>query len=547
MALEVSSAVPSLDKLLKGDWGMDKTVKGELWNLQAELSSMHDFLDDVSSMPPSQLESSVMLRVPQVRELSCAIETRLHSFMEDTFLPGASKRKINHEIATYIKETLIKFMEMHQQYGPYPCRGSLHSTSTWDPGMFAMSPGVSESSLLVGMEGPIAELTNKLSKGDHVSIVGMGGMGKTTLAQAVYGEMKTKGGFDCEAFVFVGLRADMKKVLTNIFDKLHIDIYGHEPDQHQQISQLQNFLVDKRCLFVIDDIWDMETCCFVERVLKGGVGSKLITTTRNLNIAKGVGGVVYTLRPLHPVKAYELLRAKAGAERYEHQFVMVPDKRMLLKCGGVPIAIIMIGRVFVRNQFKGRRRCVGCMSTGRTRAFRYIRKVLSYSFYDLPYNIKQCFLYLSLFPEDHWIEKNMLIWRWVAEGLVPDGLFETGETYFNELLDRCMIQWAVSPLDPSQGGCRVHVLMLDLIRHLSSSENVSTVIGINQQESTSQTGSIHRLAIHKGQNQNTSLEVGDVLSLYACAGSSLPPLRRFKRLRVIDLESCDLSVRDCNL
>ncbi|VAH54958.1 unnamed protein product [Triticum turgidum subsp. durum] len=257
MAFEVDSAVlvpavPSLDKLLKHDWGLDKTVKDELWNLEAELSSMHDFLDDVSSMHPGQLESSVMLRARQVRELSRAIETRLHSFMtrieliKDTFLPAVSTRKINREMASYIKETLTKFTEVHQRYGPYPCSSSLQSTPTCDPRMLAMSTRVSESSLLVGMDGPVAELTNKLSKGGHVSIVGMGGMGKTTLARAVYNNMKMTGGFDCEAFVFIGLRADMKKVLTDIFDELHIDIYGHESDQHQLISQLQNFLVHKR-------------------------------------------------------------------------------------------------------------------------------------------------------------------------------------------------------------------------------------------------------------------------------------------------------------
>ena len=100
MALEVGSAVPSLDKLLQHDWGLDKTVKDKLWSLEAKLSSMHDFLDDVSSMPPGQLEWSVMLMAREVRELYRAIETRLHSFIaridstKDTFLPVMRKRKI---------------------------------------------------------------------------------------------------------------------------------------------------------------------------------------------------------------------------------------------------------------------------------------------------------------------------------------------------------------------------------------------------------------------------------------------------------------------
>ena len=69
-------------------------------------------------------------------------------------------------------------------------------------------------------------------------------MGKTTLAQAVYDKMK--GDFDCEAFVPIGLRVDLKKVLMVIFEELHLEIHGHAPDQDQLTSQLQNFLVNKR-------------------------------------------------------------------------------------------------------------------------------------------------------------------------------------------------------------------------------------------------------------------------------------------------------------
>lgn len=244
-----SAFVPSLGKFLKYEWGLDKTVKKGLRSLEDELMSMHAFLGDVSGMLPDHLESHVKVRACQVRELSHAIETRLHSFMariqstKGTLLSVISKQKINLEIANYIKETLITVKDVRERHGPYPCKSSLESTSTRDvdPCMFAMDTRKSNP---VGLDGAIAELTKKLSLGDHVSIVGMGGMGKTTLALALYDKMK--GGFDCYAFVPIGLRADMKKVLTKIFDELHTEIHGHAPDQHQLISQLQNFLVDKR-------------------------------------------------------------------------------------------------------------------------------------------------------------------------------------------------------------------------------------------------------------------------------------------------------------
>lgn len=226
-------------------------MKDRQWNLEGELYSMHDFLDDVSGMPPYQLESQVKLRAREVRELSHDIETRLHPFVariestKDAKLPAMSKWKINRELASYIKETLIKFKEVRKRHGPYPYKSFLESNSTWEVSTLMLSMDTGESNP-VGLKREIAELTKKLSKGDHVSIVGMGGMGKTTVARAVYD--KIKGDFDCGAFVSIGQRVDMKKILLYIFDGLHVQIHGHEPDQHQLISQLQNFLVGKRLM-----------------------------------------------------------------------------------------------------------------------------------------------------------------------------------------------------------------------------------------------------------------------------------------------------------
>ncbi|XBI60640.1 hypothetical protein VPH35_041549 [Triticum aestivum] len=561
VSTSLSVIMSSLVKLVVNKWCVEKTMKDELTNLYDELMNMDAFLEDVSSVPPDQLESQVKLRAREVRELSHAIGTHLHSFMariestKGALLPSVSKVNIQQEMDRYVKEIMKKVEKVSKRYGPYPCKSALESTSSLEVSTRMFTTDTRESNH-VGLEGAIAELTKKLSKSDHVSIVGMGGMGKTTLARAVYDKMK--GDFDCGAFVPIGQRADMKRVLMYIFDGLHMEIYGHEPDQHQLTNQLQSFLVDKRCLIVIDDIWDKETWNFVELFFKGCAGIKIITTTRNRNIVKGVGVTVYTMKPLSPADSKELLRTKAQVKSHDAEFDTLSDQ-VLRKCGGVPIAITMIGVLLAEHQSKewhGVYDSIGFDEHKEDGAFQHIRKVLSYSYYALPYNIKRCFLYLSLFPEDHWIEKNMLIWRWVAEGLVPERSFEIGETYFKELMDRCMIQWAVSPHDPSQGGCRVHILMLRVIRDLSSSENFSTMLGLDmKQESISRTIPIHRLAIHEGEamvgrSQNSRLlEVREVLSLYAstCPGSSLPPLREFENLRVMDLERCDLSLRDSNL
>ncbi|KAG2565972.1 hypothetical protein PVAP13_7NG155217 [Panicum virgatum] len=111
-----------------------------------------------------------------------------------------------------------------------------------------------------------------------------------------------------------------------------------------------------------------------------------------------------------------------------------------------------------------------------------IRKILLLSYYDLPPHLKTCLLYLSVFPEDYEIKKDRLIWRWVAEGFVQQArgdqsFLEIGESYFNELLNRCLIQPAdMDDLDGTPHACRVHDIVLDLIISLSAEECFITTI-----------------------------------------------------------------------
>jgi len=255
MALEVGSvvfrtAVPSLVKLLKYEWGLDKTVKQGLTSLEAELRGMQAFLEDVSGMPPDQLSRQVKLLADEVRELCYSMEKHLHSFIariESTKggpLSAVSKRFINHEIANYIKQTWVKVKEVRERYVPYPSKSSMESTpmrTFWTPRIFAM---YTKESDLVGLAGATDELTKMLSKGDPVSIVGMGGLGKTTLARVVYDKMN--GEFDYRAFVPAGRSARAENVLKDIFYELRIEIYGGAPNERQLMEQLHKFLVDKR-------------------------------------------------------------------------------------------------------------------------------------------------------------------------------------------------------------------------------------------------------------------------------------------------------------
>ncbi|CAL4985825.1 unnamed protein product [Urochloa decumbens] len=145
-------------------------------------------------------------------------------------------------------------------------------------------------------------------------------------------------------------------------------------------------------------------------------------------------------------------------------------------------------------------------------------KILSLSYYELPPHLRACLLYLSLFPEDHFIEKTPLIWMWIAEGFVHDkqgvSSFEIGEGYFNKLVNRSMIQHAKEYVrwnGDTVYGCRVHDMVLDLIRSISSEENFITRLldgnkaGASSSSRTRQ-GKVRRLALQSDETVNAHME-----------------------------------------
>ncbi|CAO2041911.1 unnamed protein product [Urochloa humidicola] len=184
-------------------------------------------------------------------------------------------------------------------------------------------------------------------------------------------------------------------------------------------------------------------------------------------------------------------------------------------------------------------------------------KILSFSYYDLPSHLRGCLLYLSAFPEDYFIDKEALIWMWIAEGLVhkEDGkcLFEVGEGYFNDLINRSMIQAVES--ESERGivrGCRVHDMVLDLICSLSWQENFITILDDVGGTSSSQ-NKVHRLAFQKSTAEDITeqydhMNMRHVRSYIACICSinQQVHLLGFKLLRVLAIENCQFT-EHCNL
>jgi len=237
--------------------------------------------------------------------------------------------------------------------------------------------------------------------------------------------------------------------------------------------------VMNRFFIVIDDIWDAESWKNILYSLKdSNCGSRIIMTTRNADLVPK-GQDVYKLKPLSHDNSKILFKKRILSGEEEcliNQLDELSDK-ILRKCDGVPLAIIAISSMLADKPGQKWSEVYDYMVSGHGDS---TMEIISYSYNDLPSHLKPCLLYMSTFPEEYWIKKYSLIWMWIGEGLVQiekegDNIFEQGERYFNELINRSMLQPIEDRNDRSISGCSVHDILYELICKLSKEENFTSV------------------------------------------------------------------------
>jgi Leucine-rich repeat (LRR) protein len=310
-----------------------------------------------------------------------------------------------------------------------------------------------------------------------------------------------------------------------------------------------------RYIVIVDDIWDMQIWKFIECALvKNCRGSRIITTTRIHDIAKlccsSHGDYIYEMKPLGVIDSKILFdkRIFDPEERRPPQLTEVSEE-ILKKCGGLPLAIISISSLLAskpKSKDQWDRVKVSLSSTlERTPDIETMEWVLSLSYSDLPNHLKTCLLYLSIFPEGYEINRERLVSRWIAEGFIykkhGQNPYEVGDSYFNELVNRSLIQPANIKPDGQTNACRVDDTVHDFIVSMSVEENFVTLFGGSKLVPRSH-GKVRRLSIQNGGIQenivtSTHLVTSQVRSLTLFA-VEMPSLLGFGMLRVLDLEDC---------
>ncbi|XP_045789630.1 putative disease resistance protein At1g50180 [Trifolium pratense] len=400
---------------------------------------------------------------------------------------------------------------------------------------------------IIGVEDNVKILESCLVNNNNngykiVAIWGMGGLGKTTLAKKVYHSTNVRQSFESLAWAYISQHCQARDVWEGILfrllspsKELHEELVNMRDEEvAKKLYQVQ---VEKKCLVVLDDIWSVDTWNnlspgFPAGISSSVVGSKILLTTRNTDVALFMDPNCYRHNPrcLNEDDSWELFQKKAFP-KYDD-----PDSRistemeklgreMVGRCGGLPLAIIVLGGLLASKPTFYE------WDTVRQNINSYLRKakgkeqhlgvseVLALSYYELPYQLKPCFLHLAHFPENQEIQTKKLTRTWVAEGIISlvqntgdseEALEDVAQRYLTELVERCMIQVVEKSSTGRIRTVQMHNLMRDLCVSKAYQENFLDMIDSRNVDQTSTskarpTGEVRRIALYLDQDVDSFL------------------------------------------
>ncbi|GKC15433.1 NB-ARC domains-containing protein [Tanacetum coccineum] len=441
----------------------------QVWlnDLQHLAYDIDDILDDLATDAiHNELTDQSRATTSKIRKLipACctmfSLSTRLYPKLDNITNKLQDLEKEKESLGLMVKSGSLQVKDDRPKY-----KNRQSQTSLIDP------------SRIVGRQGDKDALVLKLLVDEPrnsenfsiVPIVGMGGVGKTTLAKSLYDDEKVKKYFKLKVWVCVSEEWDTFSMSYIIFQSV-----TGETKEFKDLNLLQVALRDqlrgKLFLLVLDDVWsessdDWES--LVAPLSACAPGSKIIMTTRKEKLLRELGcGKLNHLQSLLPDDARCLFAQHAlGEDNFDsHPRLKAHGEGIVKKCNGLPLALKALGRLLRGKEEEVEWKELVESEIWSLKEEGKIIPALRLSYRELPANLKQLFAYCSLFPKDYAFDKEDLVLLWMAEGFLHQVSSSTstkerfGQKCFDELLSRSFFQH--SPNDESL--FVIHDLMNDL-------------------------------------------------------------------------------------
>ncbi|KAI3907839.1 hypothetical protein MKW92_031089 [Papaver armeniacum] len=401
-----------------------------------------------------------------------------------------------------------------------------------------------------------------------VSIVGVGGIGKTTLAQSVLNDDKITSNFDTRFYCVVPqtasyLETTLRRVLKGLSSSSGDDCISVDDsdgaDIDSLLSLLSNRVKQKKFLLVLDDVWDENVNKWksLKNSLNNGVpGSSILILTRNKMSAYLMSTTtLHELKPLSEEAAWELFRRNAFVKQDSGGDALKPfediGRIVYQRCDGVPLALKFLGGLLRTKTTTQEWEDVMESDTWELLEMEPILPALYFSYYSLPPVLKLCLAYTAIFPKAYEIDKGMLIKLWMAEGFLGSSATKDrdpemiGAECFRELIMRSYF----NPHQTNEDGEVTSIKMHDLVHDLAASISGNSVVEVENNTTSKENKARHLSGLHSNlhsvassvrkENHVSTLKLFECSVIPATVSPSL--FAHLKFLRVLDLSCLDLA------
>ncbi|KAK1419775.1 hypothetical protein QVD17_29097 [Tagetes erecta] len=343
-----------------------------------------------------------------------------------------------------------------------------------------------EDEVVVGFDNEVETLLDQLTgtsakQFQIISITGMAGLGKTTLARTIYNHELVKYMFDFRAWTCVSQVYQKRDLLLSILSCFIGDVTDelYEMSEPQLGEKLYRKLKGLKYLVCFDDIWD----CSVWNELKmyfpdDKTGSRVLFTSRDIDLSLHV----QSARPAHVLRLRTEDESWGIFEKKVFKTGICPvgleesGRVINKKCEGLPLAIV-IAAGLLKNNFLvtwWEQIAASLRSFIVSDPRQYIDS-LSLSYNHLPPHLRPCFLFFGAFPEDYEVPAKKLIWLWIAQGLVHEVesrmLEDVAEDFLMDLTKRSLLMTTRITVDGKVKACRIHDLLRDFCLRKGEEEN----------------------------------------------------------------------------